>query len=284
MASARGPLRRFLETRGLVGGHAHAHVHVRLVAADGTVLAGSMLPGPATSAPAVVLVHGFAAHGRKPAYARLADRLAAHAHVLALDLRGHGRSAGASTLGDREALDVAAAVAWLRERGHGRIVLVGASMGATSVLHALATGTQVEAAAVVSAPATIEEDPASEAMHRLKRHWHSPVSRAGMRWGIGVRVVHPGRWRRPGDPRDFAARVDVPLLVVHGEDDAYFPVTDAEAVSAATPTATLWLEPTGFGHAEDGFTEAFADRLGVAILQALAQGRFPHRDDAEVAR
>lgn len=280
--AARGPLRRFLETRGVVGGHGHPHVHVRIVASDGTPLVGSLLPGPAASSPAVVLVHGFAAHRRKPSYARLADRLAAHAHVLAIDLRGHGASGGESTFGNREELDVRAAVAWLRERGHRRVVVVGASMGATSVLHALATGTRVEAAVVVSAPATIDEDPASEIMQRLKRLWESPVSRAGMRWAIGVRVVHPSRWQPPGHPRDLATHVDVPLLVVHGEDDAYFPVTDAHALTDATSTSRLWIEPAAFGHAEDGFTEAFADRLGTAISAALDRGHFPARDDAEV--
>lgn len=279
--AARGPLRRFLETRGLLGGHGHPHVHVRIVASDATPLVGSWLPGPDASAPAVVLAHGFAAHRRKPSYARLADGLAAHAHVLAIDLRGHGASGGQSTFGDREALDVDAAVAWLRARGHARVVVVGASMGATSVLHAVATGTRVEAAVVVSAPAIIDEDPASEVMQRLQRHWRSPVSRAGMRWAIGVRVVHPARWQRPGHPRDLAAHVDVPLLAVHGEDDAYFPATDARAICDATPTSRFWLEPAGFGHAEDGFTAAFADRLGAAISVALHRGRFPDRDDTK---
>lgn len=275
-------MRAFLETRGLVGGHAAAHVHVRLCAADGTVLAATFLPGPRVDAPAIVLAHGFAAHRRKPAYARLADRLAAVAHVLAVDLRGHGRSGGLTTLGDREALDVEVAVRWLRDRGHDKVVLVGASMGATATLHALARGVAADAAVVVSAPALIEDEPASVPMQRLKRLWESPVSRAGMRWGIGVRVVHPARWQRPGHPRDLAATVAVPLLVVHGQDDAYFPVSDALLLTAATTSSCLWLEPTGFGHAEDGFTDAFADRLGAAVVEALTTGRFPVATDAEV--
>lgn len=280
----RGPLRAYLETRGVIGGHGGAHVHVTVPAEDGTALAGTWLPGPAASAPAVVLAHGFAAHRRKPAYARLADRLATHAHVLALDLRGHGHSGGETTLGDREALDVAGGVAWLRARGHDRVVALGASMGATSVLHALARGTHVDAAVVVSAPARLEEEPATEAMQRLKRLWESPVTRAGMRFGIGVRVVPPARWRHPGHPRDFAASVDVPLLVVHGQDDAYFPIADAQALAAAAPQARLWLEPEGFGHAEDGFSARFADRLGAAILVALEDGAFPERVTGEDGR
>ncbi len=273
----RGVVRAFLETRGVVGGHHAPHAEVRLPASDGTDLAATWLPGPHVDAPAVVLAHGFAAHRRKPAYARLADGLADHAHVLALDLRGHGHSRGHTTLGDREALDVAGAVAWLRDRGHDRVVLVGASMGATSVLHALAQGTRAEAAVVISAPAQLEEEPATEAMQRLKRHWESRWSRAGMRVGLGVRVVPPAHWEHPGHPEEFATAVDVPLLVVHGEDDAYFPVRDAEAIAAAAPRARLWVEPAGFGHAEDGFTPQLATRLGAAIEAALRDGAFPER-------
>jgi pimeloyl-ACP methyl ester carboxylesterase len=276
----RGHWRAFLETRGLVGGHAAPHAHVTVSAEDGTRLVGTWLPGPHVAAPAVVLAHGFAAHRRKPAYARLADRLAAHAHVLALDLRGHGHSGGHTTLGDREALDVAGGVAWLRAHGHDHVVVVGASMGATSVLHALARGTRAEAAVVVSAPAELEEQPSTAAMQRLRRLWESRPARVGMRYGIGVRVVPPSRWRHPGHPRDFATGLDVPLLVVHGADDAYFPVADAEALVAAAPDGRLWLEPAGFGHAEDGFTPDFADRLGRAVAAVVDTGRFPDRDEA----
>lgn len=278
----RGAWRAFLETRGVVGGHTAPHAHVALRSEDGTRLAATWLPGPHGDAPAVVLAHGFAAHRRKPAYARLADHLAVQAHVLAVDLRGHGHSAGATTLGDREALDLAGAVAWLRDRGHDRVVLVGASMGGTSVMHALSRGVEVAAAVVVSTPAELQHDPTTAAMQRLKRHWESRASRVGLRVGLGVRVVPPIRWRHPGHPREFAAEVEVPLLVVHGADDAYFPTADAEALAAAAPCGRLWLEPDGFGHAEDGFTPGFAARLGQAIVTAVADGRFPARDEVEV--
>src|SRR5690606_15181145 len=86
----RGPVRRYLEARGVLGGHAAAHSHTRLVAADGTHLAGTLLAGPADAPGAVLLLHGFAANRRKPAYARLADGLSRACGVLALDLRGHG--------------------------------------------------------------------------------------------------------------------------------------------------------------------------------------------------
>jgi uncharacterized protein len=280
----RGPVRRYLETRGLVGGHDRPHVHVRLRTQDNVRLAATFLPGPGPDAPAVVMAHGFAAHRRKPAYALLADHLADHAHVLSIDLRGHGSSTGQSTLGDREAFDVEAAVAWLRARGHDRVAALGASMGGTSLLHALARGVEVQAAVAVSAPAVLVRDPTTPPMDRMRRIWESSAARAGMRWGIGVNVVPPDQWRHPGDPQDFAADATAPLLVVHGQDDAWFPADDAVRIADAAPRSTLWLEPTGFGHAEDGFCPGFADRVGRAVSAALDSGHFPRRDEVAVSR
>ena len=115
-------------------------------------------------------------------------------------------------------------------------------------------------------------------MQRLKRHWESRWSRAGMRVGLGVRVVPPARWEHPGHPEEFATAVEVPLLVVHGEDDAYFPVRDAEAIAAAAPRAAPvgragGLRPRGGRlHRRSSPTGS-----GAAIEAALRDGAFPER-------
>ncbi|MBW3657002.1 MAG: CocE/NonD family hydrolase [Actinobacteria bacterium] len=278
----RGPVRRFLEARGHVGGHLAPHVETRLVTEDGTRLAATYLPGPGGAhGPAVVLAHGFAANRRKPAYAYLADGLAQRMSVLSLDLRGHGRSGGVSTLGDREALDVAAGCAWLRAYGHPWVAAVGLSMGATSVLHAGARGTPADALVVVSATARFRMPAETAPMQRLASVWHTPWKRHGLRALLRVRIVPPAAWESPGHPEELAAAVAAPLLVVHGVDDAYFPVEDAEAIAArAAGPATLWIEPAGFGHAEDGITPVFVDALAGALLEVRATGRFPDQREA----
>ncbi|MFA9432339.1 alpha/beta hydrolase [Egicoccus sp. AB-alg2] len=274
-APRRGPVRRYLETRGLVGRHATPHVHTRLVAADGTRLAGTHLPGPPDAPGAVLLLHGFAANRRKPAYARLADGLARASGVLALDLRGHGGSAGHCTFGDREVDDVAAGVRWLRGYGYRRVALLGVSMGGTAALHAAASGVEVDAVATVSAPGYFHDPPRTAPLQRLHALWGSPVQRAGLRALVGVRLAGPAAWSDPRHPAEMVADVRVPLLVVHGEDDDYFPLDDATAlVAAAGGPATLWQQPAGFGHAEEGFTNDVVDALTVALDQVLRTERF----------
>ncbi|MFA9444094.1 alpha/beta hydrolase [Egicoccus sp. AB-alg6-2] len=275
-ASQRGPLRRYLETRGLVGGHTAPHMHTRLFTDDGVRLAATHVPGPPSAPGAVLLLHGFAANRRKPSYARLADGLARSTGVLALDLRGHGGSAGACTWGDGEVEDVRAGVRWLRAYGYGRVALLGLSMGGTAALHAASLDVEVDAVATVSAPAYFHDPPTTAPLQRLHVLWNSRVRRAGLRALVGVSLAAPTGWRTPRHPVEMAGEIEVPLLVVHGEDDDYFPMTDAnDLVAAAAGPATLWQRPAGFGHAEDGLDPTVVDLLTEAMAHVLHTGRFP---------
>ena len=272
----RGPVRRYLETRGVVGRHASPHVHTRLLADDGTRLAASYLPGPRDAPAAVLLLHGFAANRRKPAYARLADGLARHVAVLSLDLRGHGGSGGRSTLGIEEEADVRAGLHWLARYGHPRVIVVGASMGATAALYAASLEAPSIGVVTISATARFRSPAETEPMRRLEAVWHSSSRRRMLRLLLGVSLAAPEGWGEPPHPVEMATRITQPLLVVHGEDDPYFPVSDAASlIEAAKGPAMLWRRPAGFGHAEDGITAAFADALGQAVVEVAASGQFP---------
>ncbi|MEX2548856.1 MAG: alpha/beta fold hydrolase [Nitriliruptoraceae bacterium] len=279
---SRSPLRRFLEARGTLGGIDVLHLDARMRTRDGVDLAAAYIPrhgggSAAASDAAILLVHGFGASGRKPSYARLAAALATYAPVLALDLRGHGHSGGVCTLGDREVLDVEAALGWLAGIGHHTLVAIGASMGASAVLGAAASGIDLAGVVSISGPATFREVVPPGPLRQLQDVWYSPVRRAALRAGLRIRLAAPSRWSFPPDPEVAAGRIRAPLLVIHGVDDAYFPVDDARRLVAAAGGATsLWLAGPGFGHAEDGFSDAFATALGAAVSMVLTTGRFPH--------
>lgn len=125
---------------------------VTFAAFDGTQLTGSLYEPSNRPAPAIVLVHML---GRsKDDWENLADRLAdAGALVLALDLRGHGRSSGSMAMLPPMTDDVRAAVAWVVARPGVRpesIAIVGASLGANLVLLAAADLPSVRAVALLS--------------------------------------------------------------------------------------------------------------------------------------
>ncbi len=99
-----------------------------------------------------------------------------------------------------------------------------------------------------------------------------------MRALIGVRMVPPSDWHAPPQPVEAISGVSMPLLVAHGEDDPYFPISDAkELARAAAGPVALWCEPAGFGHAEDGVTAAFSVALGRAVEIVVRDGCFPDR-------
>ncbi|MGW7519373.1 alpha/beta hydrolase family protein [Streptomyces sp. NPDC054796] len=106
-----------------------------LSAADGVPIEAAYTPCGAGAAPyATVLAHGFTGALERPALRRAAAVLARHSAVVTFSFRGHGGSGGRSTVGDREVLDLAAAVRWARSLGHGHVVTVGFSMGGSVVL------------------------------------------------------------------------------------------------------------------------------------------------------
>ncbi|MFJ9620887.1 alpha/beta hydrolase [Streptomyces sp. NPDC101181] len=97
--------------------------------------AGSGAAGDAASGTlAIVVAHGFTGSADRPAVRRAVRVFSQRAAVITFSFRGHGRSGGRSTVGDREVLDLAAAVAWARRLGHTRVVTAGFSMGGSVVL------------------------------------------------------------------------------------------------------------------------------------------------------
>lgn len=243
-----------------------------------TAPAGSATDTPSADTPsadtavadtAVVVAHGFTGSLDRPAVRRAAQVLGRHAEaVVTFSFRGHGGSGGLSTVGDREVLDLAAAVRWARELGHARVVTVGFSMGGSVVLRqaALDRGTDAapDAVAAVSAPARWYYR-GTAPMRRL--HWvvTRPVGRLVGRYGLRVRIDRRAWDPVPLSPVEAAARIaPTPLLVVHGDRDAYFPL-DHPRTLAAAGDAELWVEP-GMGHAENAAGEELLDRLGAWLV------------------
>ncbi|WAP57398.1 alpha/beta hydrolase [Streptomyces sp. S465] len=95
----------------------------------------SPAPGGEPSDPlALVVGHGFTGALERPALRRVASAFRQRTAVITFSFRGHGRSGGRSTVGDREVLDLAAAVRWARRLGHRRVATVGFSMGGSVVI------------------------------------------------------------------------------------------------------------------------------------------------------
>ncbi len=244
-----------------------------LVTSDGVPIDAAHLPGDTDLA--VVLAHGFTLSWQRPAIWRVATRLNMVGGVVIFDFRGHGRSGGLSTMGDREIKDLDVAVAYARELGYRRIVTVGFSMGASiAVRHAGLIG-GVDAVVSVSGPGWWYYR-GTKPMRRV--HWavERRVGRLVTRTWLNTRVS-PVRWDPdPLPPAEAAARIaPVPLLIVHGDQDLYFPPDHAQQLyDAAREPKELWIVP-GFGHAETGMNAALLDRIGQWIREKSGAGTEP---------
>lgn len=198
----------------------------------------------------LILVHGFTGNWRNVTTRRIATRLSRVGGVIAIDLRGHGRSGGLSTVGAREVLDVDAAVRHARHLGYERVVLVGFSMGGMIVIRHAALVGGVEAVVSVSAPSRWHY---RDTKPMRRAHWaiERRLGRLTVRLARHTRITPKGWAQEPEAPYRVAARIaPVPFLVVHGDVDPFLPVEHGELLygSAAEPRE-LWIEK-GYGHAE----------------------------------
>jgi pimeloyl-ACP methyl ester carboxylesterase len=217
------------------------------------------------------LAHGFTGSRRQPTTRRIAAALGRFGGVITIDFRGHGRSGGRSTVGEREVLDVDAAVRHARYLGYERVVLVGFSMGGLVVVRHAALHGGVDAVTSVSAPARwYYRD--TKPMRQV--HWavERPVGRFAARVLRGTRISSDGWARIPEAPHEVAGRIaPVPFLVVHGDIDPFLPVDHGEQLyEAARDPRELWIE-RGYGHAEGAATPALIGRIGEWLARSSAE-------------
>lgn len=257
----------------------HAPIRTFLPTADGVTIDSVYDPMAVVydaSAPPVrdlvfVVAHGFTGDVDRPHVRRVVEALTQYGAVVTFSFRGHGASGGRSTVGDREVLDLAAAVEWARSLGHARVATVGFSMGGSVVLRHAAlyrpgregrTEAHSDAVVSVSAPARWYYR-GTAPMRRV--HWlvTRPEGRLVSRYGLRTRIHHREWDPVPLSPVEAVPRIaPTPLLIVHGDRDGYFPVDHPRMLAtAAGDHGELWMEP-GMGHAEHAAADELLGRIG----------------------
>jgi alpha-beta hydrolase superfamily lysophospholipase/predicted outer membrane lipoprotein len=163
----------------------------------------------------------------------------------AVDFRGCGGSAGeVTTVGYREADDVADAADYARARWPGRpLVLFGQSMGAAAVLRAVAGG-QVRPDAVVL------ECPFDRMLSAVRARFGAmnvpsfPFAETLVFWG----GVQHGFNAFGHNPVDYARSAGCPVLLLHGAADARVRLAEVRAIHDALPGEKALHVFAGLGH------------------------------------
>jgi alpha-beta hydrolase superfamily lysophospholipase len=199
---------------------------------------------------------------------RFVERLAERFVVYALDLRGHGASTGVCTFGDRELLDVDAAVRLVRRETGGPVVTFGLSMGGVAVLRQAALRGGIDAVVAVSSPARWDGH-TSRAVAQMRWLSSSDRGRFLVR-ALGARIST--EWGKPEEPEDVIGRISpTPLILIHGRDDHVFDEEEAWRLYRRAREPKRLVLASRFGHAEDGLSDRFADLLAERVSAVLPE-------------
>src|SRR3984885_3571891 len=221
--------------------------------------------------PTIVLLHG-AGFGHT-AWALHSRWFAHHGQgVLAPDLPGHGRSAGAPLASIAEMADWTAAL--LDASGVAKARLIGHSMGSLIALETAARHpAKVSGLSLIGTAATMTVGP--DLLKAAEANDHAAVDMVSI-WGLGFQAelggsLAPGLWMHSGAQRvleqcrpgvlfndlaacnaytnalNAAAQVTVPTTLVLGERDMMTPAKAGKTLAAAIPNAKTVVLP-GAGH------------------------------------
>jgi pimeloyl-ACP methyl ester carboxylesterase len=163
--------------------------------------------------------------------------------------------------------DLAAGAAFLRDHGVRTLAVIGWSMGGSIALRYAGLGGDADAIVSISSPGYWFERGTSP-MRLI--HWAAETRIGHVATRIATRTRLGELWDEvPESPVEVVGRIaPTPLLIVHGEQDAFFPRRHAEVLAAAAPHADLWLE-ADMGHAETSTSAALIDRIDDWVRSAV---------------
>ena len=223
---------------------------VEITSSSGHTLRGWFVPPPPRSDGRIgIFVHG-ANSSRMQALENGAKFWYRRGYgLLTMDLSGRGSSDGDYvTYTHNERHDVASMIEWARERASdgSKVVVFGTSNGAASAIYAAAEDPELPAL-VLDAP--YADLPSAAASMLSSRGGHPLLLRplflaVRIRAGIDLSSVRP---------EEVVARIEAPVLFVHGDADRQVPIEHSRRMHAAREKAgrasDLWVLPGG----EHGF-------------------------------
>lgn len=200
-------------------------------ARDGTQLSGWYVPHAQARA-GVLLCHGiYSTRMAMLTKARMLHRWG-YASLL-FDFRGRGRSQGKCTIGFLESLDVLGGLDFLRAQLPGLpLAGLGESLGASSLLQAMADEGGLRCACLEACFASLEEAVAARAP---RRHVAAITRRLESTYGRPILEVRP---------LQHVGRIQQPLLFIHDSLDWCVPLEASRRLAwGAAGPSQLWVAP-----------------------------------------
>ena len=223
------------------------HERVHITSRDGLKLAGDWYPGQ-PGRPVHICCHGSRGLGVRDFCGGAQSLLARGDGVLLIHERAQGDSQGHTmTFGIREREDVARWAEYCAERFPGTpLFLHGISMGAATVLM---TSALPLPAAVKGILADCPYDVPKDIIVLTAKKHAGPL--AGLLWPfltIGAFLFGNGLRFKNVCCHEAVKHANVPILIIHGEDDRFVPAYMSEPMAAANPILVTRVTFPGAGH------------------------------------
>lgn len=230
---------------------------VQLESTDRLTLKAAWVESPSFTGQCVLTLHG-AGGWRARSHRFLPWLLPAGYSVLSPDLRAQGESGGETvTYGLLEQHDTLVWTKWMRAHGCRSIYGMGESLGASVLIMAAA----LEATAFDAIVAECAfADLLQAAEERARGQFHLPAPLAAMAVSGGSLYVRTtqGLDFHQASPVHSIAKLNIPILLIHGLGDTRTPPAHSQQLAAANPAhVQLWLVP-GAKHV-GAYTAAPAD-------------------------
>lgn len=197
---------------------------------DGVQLAGTFF---SAGEPAVILAHQGTTGANQTDWYTFAQVLEEHGYTaLTFDFRGNGKSSGSPDRNKLD-LDLAAALQFIRDQGHTRIVCIGASMGGTTCIRKALDGEKFEGLVALGSAMITS-------------------------YGPGIRVSE-----------EELAFLTLPKLFITAEKDSDLVINDTTRMYESSPEPkALHLLP-GSVHGTDLFDTDASDELTTILVEFL---------------
>lgn len=217
-------------------------------------LAGALHTPSKPTKTAVIIAHGFASNKDRDRHIQLAGSLAgAGMAAFRIDFGGSGES------GDREITiaaqidDLQSAVRYLKEQGHEHIGVLGESLGGITALQAYNKDID---AMVLWAPVTKSKKPSelkdNEREKELEQNGYIIKYKDGTEFKIPQQYFDE---RMNVDRDTLFEGINIPVLIIQGDNDEYIPVTHSEEAIEYLPEGSSLEVVEGADHKMDEYMD-----------------------------
>ena len=242
---------------------------VTITARDGTRLTARYYHR-ADGAPLEIHVHGYRGNALRDFCSGPTDSLERGNNLLLIDQRAHGGDGRCITFGVKERYDLLAWIDYAVERfgADVKIVLIGISMGASTVLMAAALGLPDSVKCIVAdSPYTSPE----AIIKKVTRSIGIPPSIAFPFIRRGA-IIFGGFDPRSADLLKTVWRVKVKTLIIHGEEDSLIPLEMSRQLLQEAGDAPIRLITfPGADHGMSYFTDSrrYLDEVTALMRETL---------------